>query len=156
LELPLEILAKKLYVEIEIRGKPRRFVFDTGSPSMMTAALAEELGLEVVDTREGKNSHGTIIKSDIVQTDIKLGGVVFKKVPMFAANFSATEMAQCLIGDGVLGSEILPLCAWQIDLSESVLRCNSDLRKLDHITSETKQRLYDFGYELLSNLVFRA
>ena len=146
IELPLEVLATKLYVEVTIGGKPRRFVFDTGSPSMMNAALAAELGLKAVDRRAGKDAHGVVVESDIVQTDMTLGGVTFRKVPMFAADLSASGTAQCLIGDGVLGSEILPLCAWQIDLPQSVLRCSSDLNKLHHVKSATRQRLYDFGY----------
>ena len=146
IELPLEVFATKLYVEVEIGGKPRRFVFDTGSPSMINAALAEELGLAVVDKRKGVDAHGTVVESDIVQADLTLDGTTFHKVPMFAADFSSSEAAQCLVGDGVLGSEVLPLCAWQIDLPESVLRCNSSLEQLNHVDGAAQQRLYDFGY----------
>jgi hypothetical protein len=51
-----------------------------------------------------------------------------------------------MIGDGVLGSEILPLCAWQIDLPNSVLRCNTELEELSYVEKSARQRLYDFGY----------
>lgn len=146
LQLPLEVRAKKLYVEVELGGQARRFVFDTGSPSMIDATLASALGLEVVDVREGTDSHGTPVQSNIVQADLNLGGVQFKKVPLFAADFSASELSQCMIGDGVLGSEILPLCAWQIDLQASVLRCDTDLKRLAHVDRTLKQTLYDFGY----------
>lgn len=146
IELPLELLATKLFVEVEIGGKPRRFVFDTGSPSMISAALAKELGLPVVGKSQGRDAHGTVVKSDIVQADITLGGVVFNKVPVYSADFSKSKAAECLIGDGVLGSEVLPLCAWQIDLPNSVLRCATDLNQLDHIQGAEKVRLHDFGY----------
>lgn len=62
---------------------------------------------------------------------------------MFVADFPKT--AQCLF-DGVIGSEMLPLCAWQIDVPESALRCSSDLAQLGHIEKAHKQPLYDFGY----------
>jgi len=143
IELPLEVLASKLFIEIEIGGAPRRFVFDTGSPSMMSADLAAELDLEVIDKRQGRDSHGAIIETDIVQADFIVRGTTFHKVPVFVADFPKT--AQCLF-EGVLGSEVLPLCAWQIDLPESVLRCNSELTKLDHLEKAEKQPLYDFGY----------
>ncbi|ABC27377.1 protein containing PDZ domain [Hahella chejuensis KCTC 2396] len=142
-ELPLEVLANKLFVEVEVGGAPRRFVFDTGSPSMMSAKLAKELGLKVIDKRKGRDSHGAIVESEIVQADLNVGGTVFHKTPLFVADFPKT--AQCLF-DGVLGSEVLPLCAWQIDLSSSVLRCHSELSKLDHLDKAKKQTLYDFGY----------
>ncbi len=146
IELPLEILATKLFVEVEIGGKARRFVFDTGSPSMMNAALAAELGLKAVDKRKGQDAHGAIVESEIVQADMTLGGVTFRKVPMSSADLSASKAGQCLIGDRVLGSEVLPLCAWQIDLPESVLRCNTRLKSLHHVKGATKQHLYNFGY----------
>lgn len=142
-ELPLEVLATKLYIEVEAGGVPRRFVFDTGSPSMMSAALAAELGLEVIDRRQGRDSHGAVIETRIVQSDLTLGETTFRKVPIFVADFPKT--AQCLF-DGVLGSEVLPLCAWQIDLPESVLRCSSESADLDHLDKAGKQPLYDFGY----------
>ncbi len=144
IELPIQTLATKLFVEIEVGGAPRRFVFDTGSPSMMSAELATELGLEAIDQVQGRDSHGAIVSSDIVQADLTLGGTTFRKVPVFVADFSSSNVAQCLM-DGVLGSEVLPLCAWQIDLSQSVLRCESELDRLD-LEDAKQQRLYDFGY----------
>ena len=146
LELPLEVVGTKLYVEVELGGTPRRFVFDTGSPSMLDSALAEELGPEVVGKSQGRDAHGALIESQIVQMDLTLGEVVFRKVPMFAADFSRSAPAKCLVGDGVLGSELLPLCAWQIDLVDSVLRCHTNLGALDHVERAEKVRLHDFGY----------
>lgn len=143
LELPVETLATMMFVEIELGGAPRRFLFDTGSPSMMSADLASELQLEVIDSTHGKDAHGATVDTRIVQADLALGGTTFHKVPIFVAGFPKT--AQCLF-DGVLGSEVLPLCAWQIDLPDSVLRCSSSLQALDHLKTAKKQTLHDFGY----------
>lgn len=142
-ELPLEVLATKLFVEVEVGGSPRRFVFDTGSPSMISAELAAELDLDIIGKTQGTDSHGAIVDTDIAQTDFTFGETTFHKVPIFVADFPKT--AQCLF-DGVLGSEVLPLCAWQIDLPDSVLRCNSNLKDLDHLKKAKKQTLYNFGY----------
>ncbi len=144
--LPMESVAGKLYVSVELGGEPRRFVFDTGSPSMIRSDLAQALGLKIVDKQKGRDSHGAVIESDIVQAAITLGDVTINKVPLFAADFGSSLAAKCLIGDGVLGSEVLPLCAWQIDKPAGVLRCNTDLSKLDHIKDAKKQRLFSFGY----------
>ena len=143
LELPIELLANKLYIEVEVGGAPRRFVFDTGSPTMMSASLAEELELTAIDKRTGRDSHGALVETDVVQSELTLGGVTFHKVPTFVAEFP--EVAQCLF-DGVLGSELLPLCAWQIDLPDSMLRCDSEVDRLEHLDQSNKLQLYDFGY----------
>lgn len=142
-ELPLQAFGNMLIVEIKVGGEPRRFLFDTGSPSMMNAKLAEELGLEVVDKRQGKDSHGAIIETEVVQADLALGGTTIRKVPVFVADFP--KPAQCLF-DGVLGSEVLPLGSWQIDLPESVIRFSTNPAELDHLEPAKKQSLYDFGY----------
>lgn len=142
-EVPLETLGDMLFVDVAVHGEAHRFLFDTGSPSMMSAALAAELGLEVIDTRRGKDSHGTVIETDVVQADFVVGGATFYKVPVFVTDFP--KPPRCLF-DGVLGSEVLPLCAWQIDLPDGVLRCSSELAKLDHVAKATQQPLYDFGY----------
>ncbi|MDQ8205118.1 aspartyl protease family protein [Pelagicoccus sp. SDUM812003] len=146
IEAPLEVVASKLYVEVEVGGKPRRFVVDTGSPSMIDAALVRELGLEVVGSSQGRDAHGALITSDIVQTTVSLGGVAFHKVPMFVADFSASEATRTFIGDGVLGSELLPLGAWQFDLKSARLRFDTDATNLPRTARAVRTRLYGFGY----------
>ena len=65
-----------------------------------------------VGIRSGR-SHGATVETDIVQSDLTLVGTTFRDVPVFVADFP--KATQCLF-DGALGSEVLPLCAWQIDL----------------------------------------
>ena len=144
--IPIEVAAAKLYVEVEVGGKPRRFVVDTGSPSMIDAKLAKELGLKVVGSNKGRDAHGVIIESQIVQASLRLGGVDFHNVPMMTADFSTSEATKSFIGDGVLGSELLSLGVWQFDLKESVLRFNTDLKKLPNISRAKKLKLYQYGY----------
>lgn len=145
-ELPLQTIGTKMFVVVEIGGKPRRFVVDTGSPSMIDEALAQELGLQVVGKSQGKDSHGVLIESNIVQGSLNLGGVTFYNVPMFAADFSGSTITKCLIGDGLIGSELLPLGAWQIDLVNSVIRFNTDVTQMPFIDKATRTPLESFGY----------
>jgi hypothetical protein len=145
-EVPLMILGTKLYVDVEIGGKLRRFVVDTGSPSMIDKALVNELGLDTVGTGHGRDAHGVIVESHIVQASIKIGGVSFHKVPMFSAPFSASAATKIFIGDGVLGSELLPLGVWQVDLRNSVLRFNTEASGLPFIKESQPAKLYSFGY----------
>ncbi|MEO0950716.1 MAG: aspartyl protease family protein [Pseudomonadota bacterium] len=146
LEIPIQVFADKLYLSVDIGGSPRRFVFDTGSPSMISASLAEALELPVVDRRSGIDAHGNIVESDIVQVDLSIAGQVFHRLPAFAADFDQSPAAQCFIGDGVLGADVLPLCAWQVDRSAGVLRCHTHRETLPGLEYAKALRLYDFGY----------
>ncbi len=143
LEIPVEVLATKLFLEVSVGGVPRRFVFDTGSPSMLSAEIADELGLATVARTQGRDAHGAVVQTRVVQTDFVVADTTFRKVPVFVAEFPKT--ARCLF-DGVLGSEVLPLCAWQIDLPDGVLRCATELDELDHVEGTARQTLYDFGF----------
>jgi hypothetical protein len=145
-EIPVKLFAAKLYVNVEIGGEERRFVVDTGSPSMIDAQLANELGLKVVDTNKGRDAHGSLIETNIVQTSLTIGGSEFHKVPIMTADFSGSPSTQSFIGDGVLGSELLPLGVWQMDLRNSVLRFDTDLTKLPYLDDAIELMLYQFGY----------
>jgi len=145
-EIPIKVFATKLYVEIEIGGKPRRFVFDTGSPSMIDTALVEELGLKVIDKNKGIDAHGAVVETEIVQVNVLIAGIAIQKVPMMTANFSGSELTKSFIGDGVLGSDLFPLGAWQFDLKNSLLRFNTNLNELPHIKQAKSLKLYQFGY----------
>ena len=146
IDVPLTVRGTKLFVTVEIGGKPRRFVVDTGSPSMISSTLVKELGLEAVGRSQGTDAHGVVIESEIVQSSLKLGGVEFSKVPMFSADFEASEAMNYFIGEGVLGSELLKLGAWQIDLKHFRFRFSEDVASLPNIEDTTKAKLYDFGY----------
>ncbi|MEM1412048.1 MAG: aspartyl protease family protein [Pseudomonadota bacterium] len=148
-ELPAEILATKWFVEVELGGKPRRFVFDTGSPSMIDRSIVEELGLEVVATNQGRDGQGVIIETQIVQADMRIGGVTIIKVPMMAADFSASLPTRMFVGDGVLGSDLLPLGAWQLDLEQAMLRFNTERDALPHLENAEQLTLHQFGYPFM-------
>ena len=143
LELPLEVLGNMLLLEVEVNGEPHRFLFDTGSPSMINRELATKLGLEVIDRRQGRDGTGAVIETSVVQADFTLDGVTFHKVPVFVADFP--KPPSCLF-DGVLGSEVLPLCTWQVDLPDGVLRCESDIARLEHVSADDRETLHSYGY----------
>lgn len=145
-EIPLETRASKLYAQVELGGVLRRFVVDTGSPSMIDQALVTELGLPVVGRSQGTDAHGVVIQSDIVQADLRIGGMTVERVPMFSADFSGPVALRALVGDGVLGSELLKLGAWQVDLRDGVLRFSPDAAALPSVKAATRVTLHDFGY----------
>ncbi|KAA9132528.1 hypothetical protein F3N42_04705 [Marinihelvus fidelis] len=145
-EVPLQVIATKLYADVEIGGQTVRFVVDTGSPSMIDSALVDALGLPVVGESQGTDAHGTVIRSRIVQADIRVGGVGFTRVPMFVAPFADNAATRAIVGDGVLGSELLALGGWQFDLRSGVLRFDAQAENLPHVDTSRKTPLHDFGY----------
>ncbi len=144
--IPFEFRHGKIWLEVAIGGKPRRLVFDTGSPTLLDAALAEELGLEIVDRTRSTDAHGTVVENGVAVLDaLRLGDLEILDVPVFVHDLSKTSIGGCLM-DGVLGSEILPVGHWRIDVAEGVLTVASDLAALGIADGAESADLHVFGY----------
>lgn len=82
-ELPFEYLNGKVIITVNINGKPRRFLLDTGAPSLITEKLGTEIGLEIsrkiyVGDQSGKQDS---VKAGILPS-MHLGGVEFINTPV--------------------------------------------------------------------------
>ncbi len=144
--IPYSELGTKIYVVVEIGGQPRKLVFDTGSPSMIDSTIVDETGMSLVGKSSGIDAHGAVIESKISQGNLKIGDMEINKLPMFVADFSASHATQSLIGDGVLGSDILPLGAWQIDPTSRTIRFAAKASDLPHVSKSHRVQLHHFGY----------
>ena len=137
----------KLFLDASINGVSREFIFDTGSPTLLSKELAEELGLEIVGEITGTDAHGAEVVSRVAVVDtISIADVTFHKVPVLVFDFSTLSLAPCLIDGGVLGSEILPGSAWRMDLEAGTLRIGNSAKSVGVGKDALSGKLYDFGY----------
>lgn len=120
--LPLRERGGKLFVSAEVGGVMQEFIFDTGSPTILTRALADRLNLPIVGQNTGADANGTPVTLDYALADqITLGSVTFRSVPVLVSDFASAPMAECFFDGGILGSEILAGSAWRIDLENHKL-----------------------------------
>ncbi len=146
--LPIEVLQTKLILELELGGQPRAVVFDTGSPSVLSKSLATELGLEIIDTIQSIDANGTQVDTEVaVLEELRLGELSVRNIPVFVADLSRAPIASCLF-DAALGSEILQICNWQIDVAGRTLTCADRLEDLQFIdgSSSAPLRLFDYPH----------
>ena len=143
---PIEVLQTKLLLELELGGYPRSVVFDTGSPSVLSKPLATELGLEIIDTIESVDANGTRINIEVaVLEELPLGSLSVSNLPVIVADLSMAPIASCLF-DAVLGSDILQICNWQIDVPGRTLTCTDQLENLPFVDKSVSAPLHVFGY----------
>lgn len=120
--VPLEDLGGKLFLRAGVNGTERSFIFDTGSPTMLSKQLASELGLEIIGERTGIDANGVPITTELAILDqLTLGDTTFRNIPILIFDFSAIPLGTCIFDGGVLGSELLPESAWRIDLDRRVM-----------------------------------
>ena len=62
--VPLDIRMNKLYVSATLEDQTRAFIFDTGSPTILSQELADALGLERTGSNTGRDANGRMVTMD--------------------------------------------------------------------------------------------
>ncbi len=146
--IPLTLRMGKLELAATLEGSESRFIFDTGSPSMVSRRLAEELGLQIIGANTGTDANGRAVTTGIAVVErLQIGGTTFRQVPVLVFDFTQVDPRGCLFDGGVIGSEIFPGSAWQIDTETMELRIAEDAASLGVDGGEAiVATLEDFGY----------
>ncbi len=145
--VPLDIHRGRIRINATVNGKAERFVFDTGSPTILTKRFADTLNLVYVGRNTGRDANGVAVSMDLaIVGRLDLGGVTFLDVPVMVHDYSAVEMGACMLQGGVIGSEILPGSIWHIDPERSELKISAPHVGREVQGSDIVTRLYDFGY----------
>ena len=67
--IPMDIQMNKLFVSATVHDQTRTFVFDTGSPTMLSQRFATELGLEIVGSNTGLDANGREVTMGVAMVD---------------------------------------------------------------------------------------
>ena len=117
---------------------------------MISRELADQLGLTVVGQNRGRDANRAEVVTDVAVIDrLSIGGVTFRSVPVMIHDFRKVDPDGCFIGSGVIGSEIFPGSAWQIDTEHQRLGIASraDLLMSEEAAGQVQAApLRDFGY----------
>lgn len=145
--IPLDWRMQKLFIEASVDGRSGTFLFDTGSPTILSRRFADTLELEVLGQNTGVDANGNAVTMDVARVEtLALGDTVFHGVPVLVFDFGSLEMGTCFMRDGVIGSEILPGSAWRIDVEQGELTLAEDGEALGTRETAVSAPLHDFGY----------
>lgn len=140
----------KLAINAVVNGVERQFVFDTGSPTLISRELAEMLDLTVIGSNIGRDANGREFRTDIAIVDrLTIGSATFRSVPVLIADFSSSDPKGCFFDGGVIGSEIFPGSVWHIDAERQMLDIATNVSDIDLVRSAgsaVATPLYDLGY----------
>lgn len=145
--VPIEVINRKIFLQASVNGKSYRFIFDTGSPTIISKKAAADLGLEIKGENTGKDVHGNLVKMGIsVLKSMTIGEVGFRNIPVLVFDPSKLPIASCYIDGGIIGSEILPLINWQIDFSKKRMVLAQDTGLMTDVKGAISTPLKSFGY----------
>jgi len=140
-------------VPVTIRGKEYHFLFDTGAPTSISRELQKEFRFRVVDKGQIVDSDKNRIRVSYVKVDsIKVAKVRFSNVKAFVADFRGNPTLACLELDGIIGSNMMQACNWQIDYVNEKI----DLSNAPFLTDDPNTYVADFRqnkqFDILVNL----
>lgn len=121
--LPYEVAGGKMLVNVEVGGVSRRFIFDTGGQTMITAALKDELNPAVLDS--------------VKVTDVNSAAAYYYRValdkfrlPGSTLNFRTSAMVydgdafDCFGAQGLVGNDFLKNFTMEIDSRTKTVTLN--------------------------------
>lgn len=97
----------KIFLNVEIAGKKRKFLFDTGSTTMISRNLYNQIKPNVIFE---KTSFDVLKNRDTLNVvnlnEIKLGNTTFHNIPSAVLN-TTSDWLECFNIDGIIGSNML-------------------------------------------------
>ena len=111
-----------IIVEIEMGGKPRRFLFDSGAPMVVSEELAKEFDMKVVTKKYVKDSGGQRKRQNYVRMpSFNFGQQPFGGFTAVVVDLNYSPVIACLEIDGILGANMMHRAFWKIDFVEEVM-----------------------------------
>ncbi|MBW8323711.1 MAG: aspartyl protease family protein [Prolixibacteraceae bacterium] len=128
------VIEKKKYlienVEIEGSQKRYRFILDSGSPSIISASIVNELGLKVY-AKDSLSDGITRRNAEYRMLNVSLNGVKFINIAFASINDYEFGIDNLCNIDGIIGNNLMNKCIWQIS-KDSVIISNR-VESLDNI-----------------------
>lgn len=129
-EVPYRMISGKLIVPVEVGGKVRHFLFDTGaSRCCISESLSRELGARLLLRRKVTDSGGRSMNNkEVLVESMRLGDWQFSGIRSVVLSDN-NPFFECYGLDGIIGSSLLNGHTVLISARDSVIVLGADLRK---------------------------
>lgn len=127
-EIPYEIINGKIFINVVLKGKERRFIFDTGAPVAINSKLAREINPKLLHRNKIKDVNGNAESLNFVElNDLEVGGISFSGIPAVSG---IAGFYDCWKTEGVLGSNLLRNSIVSMDTRKKVLILTDNFEKV--------------------------
>lgn len=144
--LPFEIEKGWIIIPVEINNKNYNFLFDTGTPTLVSKELAESLNLKVIDSvstfdvfNKTQTNQYTRIES------IKIGKIDFVETVALINDFNSIPIWSSLNIDGFIGASLMQHAVWDIDFNKKQITITDNESKLSLPEKIIENKLF-IGY----------
>lgn len=131
----------KVILPVTVNGQVRRFIFDTGAPTIISESLQEELQYDTMKAEEISDVHRNTGNGTFVKTgSLFLGDVEFNNVPALVNDLSDFPW-NCFRVDGFIGSNLLRNSVVQINTDAEQFILASEAAGLQNLDAESSMKL---------------
>jgi len=121
-EITFEFIEGKIIIPVNIEGKRYSFLFDTGSPNIISSTSFDSSSYKITDKHPISDSNNISESIDIsLLKELKIGNILFKNTTTLIYNLNSNPFIKCLDIDGVIGSNMLRNSIVQINLADKKL-----------------------------------
>lgn len=121
-QVPFTRALTLIIVEVNIEGKPYRFLYDTGAPMVVSPELASANNMKVITSRYITDSNNNRRKQDYVKMpEFKLGNQPFAGFTAVVIDLNYSPVLACLKIDGIIGANMMSRAFWKIDYNNQQL-----------------------------------
>lgn len=124
--IPINVENDLVFLNVEVGGKPRKFLFDTGSPFSISNDILAETHSTILDTVNLVDINQEKSKSFVIKTPIiKIGNIEIEDAIGAGTDVFKHGLLKCFEIEGVLGSNVLQNCVVTIDAKNKIMVISS-------------------------------
>lgn len=128
--IKFEFLKNKIIIPVQLNGKTRRFIVDTGAPLLITKELQAELNFQVLKKDLLADVNQRLDSTNYVQIPhLLIGKVHFENVVGMIADLNA-GLLSCFGIEGIIGSNVLVNSILNINLERKEMILTDKIEKL--------------------------
>lgn len=147
--IDFEVRRGLIILPVEINGKSFRFLLDTGAPSGISHEVQSEMNFKTLSKGNIVDSEGSRQKIKYVKIDrISLGNTAFLDQTAFVSSFTQNPAIGCLDIDGIIGSNLMRYCNWEIDFPNKKITFSSKPLQDKNQSYESVKFKADYQYDM--------
>src|SRR5665647_1576710 len=130
ISVPYESVNGKQIIKVGIKGKSYRFILDTGSSTLISKSLYDELNTKIIKKINCSDQSALKDSINIVSVDeMTIGIITFNNAEVGALEES-NPLIECFNVDGFIGSDFLSGLVVQISSPDKRIRLTNDIKNL--------------------------
>ncbi len=143
-ELPFQFINGEINIDVEIEGKMRNFIFDTGAGfTILDSAFATTIKTSALMSSKLNDAAKVKKSTEIVQLEnLTLSGINFKPVTVGIINLKKVSESACTHIDGIIGFNMIEKLFWQIDYQKKIITFTD---KKEMLTIDKDSKVLNFS-----------